>query len=214
MDFSSFITHPDVHHTFCEDFSVSTQLTEQELLLCNNYTGKRKTHFTIGRHCAKKALSKISESPFSILKGEENEPIWPESITGSISHSDNLIGALVARTSNYKSIGLDIETAGRVKENMWKSILTQQEIEFIASLPFLKQNKIASLYFSMKEAFYKLQFPITREKLWFHDVEIKNIQSKFHISICKQTPNKKLLPNTIELEYFCYKDQIITYCVI
>ncbi len=37
------------------------------------------------------------------------EPLWPAGVVGSISHSGELAGAVVARASDAWSVGLDIE---------------------------------------------------------------------------------------------------------
>jgi len=53
------------------------------------------------------------------------------------------------------------------------AISTPSEIDWLESLPQLQQAMAATLIFSAKEAFYKCQYPLVRERLNFHDVTVE-----------------------------------------
>lgn len=71
----------------------------------------RQTEFLAGRYCAGIALGRLSpESPRAVVGiGPGSAPIWPQGFVGSISHSKNLVSAVVARAQVADGIGFDIE---------------------------------------------------------------------------------------------------------
>lgn len=197
---------------FTTSFVEEEVLTTHEKLLIQGASGKRMRDFCTGRMCAKKALLSLNCSDPEILIGDDKEPLWPAGYTGSISHSHDLAGALVAKKSDLVAVGLDIEKNGRVKPEMWYMLYTAKEQEYLNSLPKTEQDIYSTLYFSMKESFYKLQHPVTKTFLGFKDVEIDLAENKFNLSIKKSFANKKLLPEFTEMHYAVYENHIICMC--
>ncbi|MCE2771724.1 MAG: 4'-phosphopantetheinyl transferase superfamily protein [Saprospiraceae bacterium] len=138
----------------------------------HNYSPKRLTDFSNGRYCAMKALERFGIQDAVIPIGEEREPIWPDGIVGSISHCDSLTGAIVAKKSDHISLGLDIEEIGRVTPDLWELVFTENEKNFLFSLSKEDQRVKSTAIFSIKEAFYKFQHPLTKTFLDFLDVEV------------------------------------------
>jgi 4'-phosphopantetheinyl transferase EntD len=134
---------------------------------------KRVGEYTAGRLCARLILRELGLSDFAIRAGEEREPIWPESVVGSITHTSGFCAAVAADQSGVRGLGLDSEIAGSVKPELFPSICTPSEIDWIATLPVTQQRDAATMLFSAKEAFYKCQFPLVRERLRFHDATIE-----------------------------------------
>ena len=60
------------------------------------------------------------------------------------------------------SVGIDIETTGRIDRPLWKHLFTDEETEHLLELEPAAQSRQATAFFSIKEAFYKYQFPITQ----------------------------------------------------
>jgi 4'-phosphopantetheinyl transferase EntD len=104
--------------------------------------------------------------------GKDREPIWPVGITGSISHAEGYCGVAVARKTQIKSLGLDVELTGKLSRDSWRQICTRQELSLIDSLSLDKQQDNATLIFSAKECLYKCQYIISKKWLDFHDVMI------------------------------------------
>jgi 4'-phosphopantetheinyl transferase EntD len=138
----------------------------------HQFSRKRLTDFSNGRYCATKALEQIGIENAIIPIGEDREPIWPEGIVGSISHCDSLTGAIVAKSSDHISLGLDIEEIGRVTPDLWELVFTENEKNFLFSLSKEDQRVKSTAIFSIKEAFYKFQHPLTKVFLDFLDVEV------------------------------------------
>lgn len=104
--------------------------------------------------------------------GPNREPIWPEGVVGSISHCDTLAGAIVAKKSDHISLGLDIEEIGRVTPNLWDLVFTENEKNYLSQLSDEDKRVQSTAIFSIKEAFYKFQHPLTKTFLDFLDVEV------------------------------------------
>lgn len=128
--------------------------------------------FSTGRYCALKALEQLGIKEVTIPIGEDREPIWPEGIAGSISHCDSLTGAIVAKSSDHISLGLDIEEIGRVTPDLWDLVFTENEKNYLSGLSVDEILVQSTAIFSIKEAFYKFQHPLTKTFLDFLDVEV------------------------------------------
>lgn len=199
---------------FTVDFVGDEVLTLNEKQATGNFSGKRLQDFSTGRYCARKALAAIGYENAEILVGDDKQPIWPAGYVGSISHSGKLVGAVAGKTSQIISIGLDIETIGKIKPDMWRLLYTEAETCFLNAFSGEELAYYTTLLFSFKESFYKLQFPLTKTFLNFTDVEIKNFGNKFELQILKEFPDKKILSSAISLHYLQKKDQIITLCYL
>lgn len=128
--------------------------------------------FSTGRYCAKKALEHLGIIDVNIPIGSDRAPVWPEGIIGSISHCDSLTGAVVARSSDHISIGLDIEEIGRVTQDLWDLVFTENEKKYLSALSNEDKLVQSTAIFSIKEAFYKFQYPISKTYLDFLEVEV------------------------------------------
>lgn len=199
---------------FTANFVSDKVLILNEKRLTNNFSDKRIKDFSTGRFCARKALAAIGHENAEILMGDDKQPIWPDGYIGSISHSAKLVGAVTAKAAHIRSIGLDIETIGKIKPEMWRIIYTDSEAEFLNTFTGEELAYYTILLFSFKEAFYKLQFPLTKTFLEFTDVEIKYRGNKFELQVLKDFPAKKSLAGSLHLHHLSQKDQLITLCYL
>jgi 4'-phosphopantetheinyl transferase EntD len=134
---------------------------------------KRIHEFAAGRSCARRALAEFGIIDFAIEAAADRRPIWPDSMVGSITHTAGFCAAVVAERQSIAALGLDSEVAGDVKVEIWPSVFVPVEIDWIRSLPASQHLAAATLLFSAKEAFYKCQYPVTHERLEFHDVRVQ-----------------------------------------
>lgn len=197
---------------FSTEFVGEEYLTSGEKELVKSAFPKRKVDFSTGRFCARKALENIGHVNFEILMGSENEPIWPAGIVGSISHSDGLSGAVVCRSTDLLSLGLDIEVLGRVKDDMWYILYTEEEQAFLNTKTGNDLEFYTTAFFSIKESFYKFQFPITKTFLDFTDVEIHIKEDTFYLTILKDFANKKNIPEQPIFEAIKNGQHLVTLC--
>jgi 4'-phosphopantetheinyl transferase EntD len=148
-------------------------LTAVELESIGHCADKRIQDFTRGRACAHRVLRELGIADFSLLWGQKREPLWPDAITGSITHTAGFAAAVAARRSDIASLGIDCEVIESVDRELWSRICTPGEQARLARLPGAEQDRQAALIFAAKEAFYKCQFPISREWIGFEEVEIE-----------------------------------------
>jgi 4'-phosphopantetheinyl transferase EntD len=148
-------------------------LTAVELQFIAHCAEKRIDDFTRGRACAHRALLALGVPEFTLLAGKGREPLWPPGIVGSITHTTGYAAAVAVRQADIRSVGLDCEIIASVDEDLWSRICTPAEQARLAKLPAGEQGRQAALIFAAKEAFYKCQFPLTREWVGFEDVVIE-----------------------------------------
>jgi len=196
---------------FTDEFVGSEHLTDNEKVITPKFSIKRLKEFSTGRFCARQALMELGYAPTDILKGTDNEPLWPDGITGSISHSGQFTGAIVGSTSNFTAIGIDIETIGKITSDMWDILYTPAEQQFLNAFASKQLAFYTTLIFSFKESFYKMQFPLTKTFLEFTDVEVNLHKNIFEVKIIKEFAPSVLLPTSFLL-YHQQKNQVITLC--
>jgi len=138
----------------------------------------RVEQYTAGRVCSRIALGRFGVAATTpILRGEDRAPIWPPGFVGSISHTDSWCAAAVARVEDARSIGIDLETATPLKESLWRRVCTPKERDWLHELS--APGLTGKILFSVKEAVYKCQYPVTQKFLGFHAVEIELADGSF-----------------------------------
>jgi len=162
------------HFTEAEEIG-SEFLTTRELELISNRHFSKQLDFIRGRTCAKMALKKMGFpiAQLELLSEPDGQVSWPEGVVGSISHSKGLAGAIVGWKKDFQSLGIDIELRNRVQPEIWNRLFTKFEQDYLLQFPVEIQSEKATEIFSLKEAFYKFQWPITKTFLGMRDVEWK-----------------------------------------
>jgi 4'-phosphopantetheinyl transferase EntD len=137
---------------------------------------RRRVEFATGRWCARRALARLGIHDFVLRSDPDRAPRWPAQVVGSITHTGDVPGGTcavaVARAADVLALGLDAETGAGLSEDLWPGLLTPAEARWLGGLPAPRRPRLARLAFSAKECFYKAQFPLTRRRLEFGDVEV------------------------------------------
>ena len=109
-----------------------------------------------------------------LVPDRDGVPGWPAGVVGSITHAGGWCAAAVARAEAVRSLGIDGEDLARVDgEPDWlRLVLRPAERDALAGLDRDQVGRRALVRFSAKESFYKCQFPLTRARLDFKDVEV------------------------------------------
>ncbi len=130
----------------------------------------RRAEFLTGRRALRQALAAAGVACGAIPVGACRAPVLPRGAAASLSHTDGLCIAVAARGA--RSLGLDIEGARPLHEDLWADILTPQDRVRLADMPADRRGIAAIQVFSCKEALYKAQFPLTGQVIGFDAVDI------------------------------------------
>ena len=174
----------------------------------------RKEHYRSGRICAGEVLSKLGTLGQPVLRDPQTrEPLWPEGISGAITHSGNWAAAAAGKTSDVSGIGIDLEDLERqVDSRISRHVCIPEEQKWLQECgeDFLEQN--LKIIFSAKESIFKAFFPYTRTYLHFYDARILMeqtfIQKSKSDSLSKKEKNSK--PEKFEFVYLLLNDKVIS----
>ena len=218
LNLTMILAFPTLSSLFSQYFTTDSKGIEElypaELALVEGSASKRKTDFSTGRFCARKALEQLGIDHTEILRDSGKQPVWPDGIVGSISHSSQLTGAIVGKRKDIVSVGLDIETIAGVELNMWNILFLESEQQFLNSLNEEDRNMYPTLLFSLKECFYKFQYPLTRQFLEFNDVEFKMIDEKISIKVIKEDYDPGYDLENLQFQWTIADQQLITLCFL
>ena len=126
---------------------------------------KRQEEFATGQWCARQTLKKIGLKPAPLLRRKYNEPLWPKSICGSITHTANAACAVAAYTEQYLSLGIDIEKNDRKISGEAFHFITNED-----ERKWLKQIEDKKLFFCIKESIFKLISPLVQSRFPLADI--------------------------------------------
>ena len=174
----------------------------------------RKEHYRSGRICAGEVLYKLGTRGQPVLRDPQTrEPLWPEGISGAITHSGKWAAAAAGKTSDVSGIGIDLEDLERqVDSRISRHVCIPEEQKWLQECgeDFLEQN--LKIIFSAKESIFKAFFPYTRTYLHFHDARILMEQTFFQKSksdsLSKKEKNSK--PEKFEFVYLLLNDKVIS----
>ncbi len=145
---------------------------ERALVACA--VEKRRREFAAGRACAHRAMAQLGVEPTPVLVGPNREPLWPDSLVGSITHCEGYVAAAVAPRSSLFTIGIDAEPNEPLADEVLALVASGPEARMIAEQldrrPDLRWDR---LLFSAKEAVYKAWFPVMKQWLDFDQAEIE-----------------------------------------
>jgi len=178
----------------------------------------RRREFISGRLAAMDCLHALGldcAHAGGIGVGENREPLWPEGYCGSITHSREWALAVAGTTSKWGSMGIDLERPDRLSRKSWRLVLRDPEKEWIHTRVSPERAEWwATLVFSIKESFYKWQYPWSRKWLGFHDVEVHfpsfEDAGEATLRVVKTTGNERLPECEYHLRYVDAKEFILT----
>lgn len=153
--------------------SLHDELYPEERPYIRKAVAKRQLEYTTGRLCARQALKQLGIKRHPILVGSCREPLWPDGVTGSISHCDGYCGAVAARQDRFLGIGFDVEPAEPpLQPDIIDLVCREPEKRWLNNQPVSTIGFWAKLLFSAKESTYKCLFPSLQLELDFLDIEI------------------------------------------
>jgi 4'-phosphopantetheinyl transferase EntD len=156
----------------------------------------RIAEFSAGRIAAQEALILSGLLDAAFLESHVlGFPLWPNQYTGSIAHKGRFAIAVVSKTVDAISIGIDIEKFQPSDSRLTKRIASEKELDRGPKISLLEKT---TLIFSIKEAYFKYFSPIAQSRdLDFRDLEIAWAEEPgaFAISLLSDKFQKAGLPS-------------------
>lgn len=173
----------------------------------------RQSEFLAGRLAAKSVLELYKISDFVIKTGKYREPIWPSGICGSISHTNSIAIASIAKNSRlYRScLGIDIQPIFTIKEG-FDVFMSKDEYNLLVESN-LDVLEFATILFSGKESFFKATFPHIGFRFDFDVISlhaIDKLKNTFYFRLNKSINNIFLKEKKIIGKYYKHNENIIT----
>ncbi|MCY3814056.1 MAG: 4'-phosphopantetheinyl transferase superfamily protein [Gammaproteobacteria bacterium] len=163
-------------------------LSDDERQHIGHAVESRQLAYSTGRYLAKRALAELDVPVESIPTHPSRRPVWPDGVVGSITHSRRYGIAIVCRCSGLAGVGVDLELAGRVTEDIAESVMTEAERQVHQS------DWPPSAYtanFSAKEAVFKAVNPIVGLMVGFREVEIRWLARERTFTASYVGPNRE-----------------------
>lgn len=137
---------------------------------------KRKAEFLAGRIAARLCLEDLHIKDFQIASNQDRSPVWPDEITGSISHSNQTACCLVAQKHSIRGIGIDLESiiATDLLDSILNTVVNQAELAILKQLSDDIYQQV-SLIFSAKESLFKALYPEVQKFFDFSAAELISI---------------------------------------
>ncbi len=133
---------------------------------------RRVREFTAGRVAARMAMVAMGLPVRQIPVGKDRAPIWPQGVSGSISHCATCCIAVAAPVGVAALLGVDVEPLEPLEPELQTGICTPSEMAWLERQDPEKRDYIAKLIFSAKESAYKCQYPLSRRIIGFDAIEI------------------------------------------
>ncbi|MBA1143382.1 4'-phosphopantetheinyl transferase family protein [Mesorhizobium neociceri] len=165
-----------------QDLSVAE---EQSL---GNIVPARRREFRAGRIYARQALQALGIPACIIPVGPDRVPVWPTAIAGSISHTNSLCAVAVGLSADWTGIGIDIEDDSSLSDELTKLVSRASELEQRQAIEKQLGYDLPKLLFVIKEAFYKMHFPLHRQFLTFQDVCVE-------LDVDNRTAQARIVPS-------------------
>ncbi len=160
----------------------------------------RQHEFLLGRRCARAALAQLGVIAAAIPVGPSRAPMWPRGAVGSISHCRGFVGAAVARATDMRGLGFDVEPAMPLGDELISAICTAEEIAWASEAPPPAAADWPKVLFCAKEAIHKCIAPQSGRSLEFTDVVV-NVHTPSSPFIARLVaPRDPRLPDFAQIE--------------
>ena len=157
-------------------------LLPEEAAYAERAVPRRRQELAVGRYLARRLIVERGGAWGPLLRREDRSVIWPAGFVGSISHTKDVCVAAVARASELRSVGVDVE-ASVVSASIQPKILRPEEQAELTGLDPAEVARRATWTFSAKEAFYKAQYPETETFLGFMDVRLAGPDETHRVTV-------------------------------
>ena len=184
--------------------------SDEEALVVNASDGRR-AEFITGRESLRKVLGQLGFAPQAVLPNASGAPILPDGAVGSIAHSRKLCCAIAGHNSDFKALGIDIEGTDRLTARAARRVSTADEKKWTSD-----DQVRSSILFSLKESFYKMQFPCWNKLANFDDVSLEVDLMSGKAIIAKISPkfgcSLRSLTSQINFNFALHDSHVVSIC--
>lgn len=153
--------------------------TEETSALSDRAVSSRAESFRLGRSAARDALEQLGVGRPSIGVGSYRQPLWPDGIVGSITHTRSIAIAAVGRESEVGGIGVDLE-ALRPFDGLKRHVAFGDELKWLDRLGGAEADVKTIEIFSAKEAIFKAFYPRVQRFFGFDSASVEPTDSGDH----------------------------------
>ncbi|SDA97408.1 4'-phosphopantetheinyl transferase EntD (siderophore biosynthesis) [Mesorhizobium qingshengii] len=112
-------------------------------------------------------LAELGINDVAILRAPSGAPVWPDGMTGSLAHDDEMAVAAVAPVDRIASLGIDVEPAQPLPDDILALVAIPAD-----RTDAVDRQLAGRILFSAKEAVYKAVYPLDREVLGYEDITV------------------------------------------
>ena len=112
-------------------------------------------------------LAELGINDVAIPRAPSGAPVWPDGMTGSLAHDDDMAVAAVAPVDRIASLGIDVEPAQPLPDDILALVAIPADRTDAAD-----RQLAGRILFSAKEAVYKAVYPLDREVLGYEDITV------------------------------------------
>jgi len=174
---------------------------------------KRKADYLAGRSIALAAMKALGISPTAIASAPSRAPIWPDGLTGSISHARGRCACVLSYDTS-QSVGVDTEAiaSGSSLAAILSETLTPQDRDTI-SADVSSQPTNATLVFSAKEALFKALYPRVNCYFGFDAAELAAPpgQNMLHLRLTKDLATGMNKGDTFPVHFNVTATHVLTW---
>ena len=150
-----------------DDYDIGELSPAERALIHPRATASRQRQFVLGRIAAKRALAELGVPAEPVLRRAHREPLWPDGIVGSITHTCDHAVSAVALSQDCAGVGIDMEHRSRFFDGLVGQVARERERAWIDSQAGADRPGRGLEVFSAKESIYKAFFPRVRRYFGF-----------------------------------------------
>lgn len=197
--------------------SYSNNIPENQIsslpIAIRHATISRKASFLAGRTAVVKAMEQMNCTSVSLLVGQDRRPVWPDSVTGSISHSFPFAYAAVGKTERWHGIGIDVECIQSAEQAqvLTPKIVLVREAE--VARQYFAPGLAETLVFSAKESIYKAAPKELQKGLRF-DSAVLNSITRNHLNFQLVPPLNYFERSLLQVHFEVMDLHVLTLCAV
>ncbi len=181
-------------------------------------TKNRKAEYLCGRVLAKFALSFYGYADSPVSADINRCPVWPNGITGSISHTDGYAICVIGKSCKISGVGIDIEAPFDLTtyHSISQVFVTPEETEYLAKT-FSEEDLgwIGTAVFSSKESIFKCLYPKYGQYFDFEEAVLVEITPNCILHRYRLSPKVAIAnedKSIIDVSVSRFRNFIVTIC--